>query len=202
MPEIEIDSALRRRRRRHGRRHPSHGWRGFVTGRRFGRALFSVMCVILAIYAAAIVYSARAATYFYNNLQLGMTPEDVRYLYGTPSAIDAAGSRWSYTGEGRSFVAHFDAGRRVDSIACGSHGDARFGCPAIAGLRIGAPEDLVTLTLGPPSREVYGANTKTMYYEGLGLAFHMRLYLVEQMEVRRGATLPGYLSRALWMMLP
>ena len=62
--------------------------------------------------------------------------------------------------------------------------------------------NVVWLKLGRPSRETYSGNEKTIHYDGLGLSLRLSLFKVRTIEVHKGGTVMGYVSRGLWGMLP
>jgi hypothetical protein len=56
--------------------------------------------------------------------------------------------------------------------------------------------------VGIPSRETFRGNEKTSYYDGMGMAFRLRLLEVTEIELHEGASVIGYFPRALQAMIP
>ena len=58
------------------------------------------------------------------------------------------------------------------------------------------------LRLGVPSRQTFRGNDKTMYYDGLGMAFQLTQFDVTGLELHEGASFTGYFPRSLVGMIP
>lgn len=200
MAEAQVES-VRRRRRRSSRKKPVT-WREYWRSADFGRHLFAAMVLIGAAYAGTILWETRFASYNYPPVKIGMTPSEVRYLLGTPGAVEAGGNLYRYSDKGREVAVGFSSAGRMESIACRAGPEGPATCPRIRGIGIGTGEIDVLRTLGGPSRETFRGDAKTMYYDGMGMAFQLSLLKVTQLELRDGAGFTGYFPRALFAMVP
>lgn len=192
----------RRRSRSQSRYARVGGLRRYLGSAPFSRHLFLAMCAVAAVYAALFVYNYRVTTFLYNSVIIGMNGSEVRYMLGPPDSASADGKQWQYESDGRMVRAVFSPSGKLARINCIASGDRRFGCPGMLGLRLGSTEDAIWLKLGKPDRETYGVNDKTIYYDGMGMMFRLRKFMIVEMELRQGATLPGYVQAALWGMIP
>ena len=200
MAEIPVEST--RRRRRKSSRKKAVTWLEYWRSAEFGRHLFVAMSLIGAAYAGTILWETRVAARNYPPVKIGMTPSEVRYLLGTPRAVEDGGSVYRYSERGREMAVRFSPAGRLESIACRAGTQGPPTCPRIRGIGIGTGEYDVLRRLGAPSRETFRGDAKTMYYDGMGMAFQLSLLEVTQLEVREGARFTGYFPRALFAMIP
>lgn len=196
----EMPATRRRRRQRTTRTTRNSAWQTVVGQPLFGKRLFAAMCVLGLLYAGTLAYQLRVATYFYGGLTLGMTKSEVRYMMGTPRATPSA-TTWNFLEEGRDTVVGFNPAGRLDSITCTSM-LGRAGCQSIFGIDIGTTEDRVWLLLGKPDREEYGHDSKTIHYDGLGFSFRLSRFAVTHLQLRDTASIPGFIPRFLWVLVP
>jgi hypothetical protein len=202
MAEVEAEAVSRRRRRSSSRKKKSTTWPEYWRGPEFGRHLFFAMSLAAMAYAGTILWETRRATIIYDALRLEASESEVRYLLGTPDAVEAGGSVYRYAETGRELTMRFSPEGRLDSVSCAAAGSGPATCSKVRGIGIGTTEDVVMLKLGRPSRETYSGNEKTMHYDGMGLSFRLSLFKVRTIEVHMGGSFIGYAPRALWALLP
>ena len=198
----EAEGVTVKRRRRKSSRRKAATWPEYWRGPDFGRHLFIAMSLVGAAYAGTILWETRFAARNYPPAAIGMTESEVRYVLGPPRTIEGGGSLYRYSERGRDVAARFGSDGRLESISCTAGAQGPATCPRIRGLGIGSTEYDVLVRLGAPSRETFQGNDKTMFYDGLGTAFQMRLLRVQQLELREGASFTGYFPRALFAMVP
>ena len=193
---------VKRRRRKSSSRKKAATWPEYWRGRDFGRHLFIAMTLIAAAYAGTILWETRFASNHYGPAVTGMNESEVRYVLGPPRTVEAGGTLYRYSEKGREVAVRFSPAGTMESITCEAGAEGPSTCPRILGIGIGSDEYDVLLQLGVPSRETFRGNDKTMYYDGMGLTFQMRLLRVRALEVREGRTLAGYVTRGLMRMIP
>lgn len=198
----EIGRASVSRRRRKSRHVQRAGFGALLAHRHFAVWLFLAMCVLAAIYASVVLYRVRTATQFYHDVTVGMSTDEVRYMLGAPGAALDDGQRWRYGEDGRQIDVSFGPDRRMASISCSDTEGGRYGCPGILGISTGTTEDAVWLKLGPPGRESYSGNDKTIAYPDLGMTFLLRRYRVVAMKLARPSGSLSFVPRSLWAMIP
>ena len=201
MAEDETEAA-RRRRRRSSSRKKAATWPEYWRSAEFGRHLFVAMSLLGAVYAGATLQRTRVATFQYADLWLAATQGETRYMLGQPDRIEAGGSLYRYSDKGEEIAARFSSGGQLISISCAAGAQQPSTCPKVRGIGIGTTEDQILLRLGAPSRASFQGNDKTIYYDGMGLSFRLRLFKVREMELREGGSLIGYLPHALLAMIP
>jgi hypothetical protein len=202
MAEIEAEAVKRRRRRSSSRKKKAATWPEYWRGPEFGRHLFVAMTLAAVAYAGSILWDIRRESFIYDALWLGASEHEVRYMLGTPEAVEAGGSVYRYADTGRALTVRLSPDGRTESIGCAAAGSGPPTCSKVHGIGIGTTEDVVLLKLGTPSRVTFSGNEKTLHYDGMGLSLTLSLFKVRTIEVRDGASLIGYLPRALWAMLP
>jgi hypothetical protein len=148
------------------------------------------------------VWETRFASRNYPPTKIGMTESEVRYVLGPPRSVEEGGALYRYSEKGRELAVRFSSAGRMESISCRAGAEEPPTCPRIRGLRIGSSEYDMLLKLGVPSRETYRGNDKTVYYDGMGMVFQMRLLEVREMGLREGASFSGYFPRALFSLVP
>jgi hypothetical protein len=200
MDEVQADAVKRRRRKASRRKAAS--WPEYFRSADFARHLFVFMTLLAIAYAGTFLHQTRQATFFYNPFMLGNSQSEVRYVLGPPTAIEGGGSVYRYTEKAREIVAKFSPEGRLVSVRCGRGAEQPSSCRDVRGIRIGTTEDQIWAALGSPSRESFSGNDKTIHYDGMGLTFQLRLFKVREIEMREGASVSGYLPRAVWAMIP
>jgi hypothetical protein len=200
MAEVETGSA--RRRRRKSSRRKAATWPEYWRSAEFGRHLFIAMSLIGAAYAGTILWETRFYSYHYPPAEIGVTENQVRYMLGAPDSIEAGGRLYRYSEPGREVAVRLSPAGRLESISCAGGTPEPVTCPKVRGIGIGSNEYDVLLRLGAPSRESFRGDDKTMYYDGMGLAFQLRQFEVRRIELRRGGSFSGYFPRALLAMIP
>ena len=198
----EVQPGTARRKRRKSTRKKAATWTEYWRSAEFARHLFIGMCLVGAAYAGTIGWETRWASRHYPPVKIGMTPAEVRYLLGAPRTVEADGALYRYSERGREVEVRFAPAGRMESIACAGGEVAPSTCPRIHGIGIGTHEYDVLRRFGMPSRETFSGEEKTMYYDGVGTAFQLRLLLVTQIELRRGAGAIGFVPNALFAMVP
>lgn len=200
MDEVKAEPV--RRRRRKSSRKKAATWPEYWRGSEFGRHLFVAMTLIGIAYVGTILWETRFASFNYPPTQIGMTESEVRYVLGPPRAVEAGGSLYRYSERGREVAVRFSPAGRLESISCEAGPQGPPTCPRIRGLGIGSAEYDVLRRFGVPSRQAFRGNDKTMYYDGIGMAFQLRQLEVRQLELHQGASFIGYFPRALLAMIP
>jgi hypothetical protein len=198
----ETEQAKRRRRRKGASKHKSGTWLEYIQGSDFGRHLLIGMSVVAVLYAALIVWESRWVTRHYGPIDMYATPAQIRYVLGPPDAIEDGGRLYRYDDNGRRMTVRFSPDGRTISVRCTAPPDNEPRCTPILGVDVGDLEDVVLLSLGMPTREVYSGNGKTMEYDGLGVRLRMQRLAVVELEARAGGGITGYVPRALWAMVP
>ena len=198
----EAEAVIVKRRRRKSSRRRAATWPEYWRGPDFGRHLFIAMVLVGIAYGGTILWETRLASNHYGPTVTGMTESEVRYVLGPPRTVEADGTVYRYSERGREVAVRFSPAGRMESISCEPGPQSPSTCPRILGIGIGSDEYDVLLGLGAPSRETFSGNDKTMYYDGLGMTFQMRLLRVRGMEVREGRSLAGYVTRGLMRMVP
>ena len=200
MAEVQVEPV--RRRRRKSSRRKAASWPEYWRGPDFGRHLFIAMCLVGAGYAGTILWETRFYAYSYPPASIGVTESEVRYMLGPPHAVEDGGSLYRYSETGRELAVRLSPAGRLESISCAAGRQAPPTCPRVLGIGIGSNEYDVLRRLGAPSRQAFRGNDKTMYYDGMGLAFQLRRFDVRQIELHEGASFSGYFPRALFAMVP
>lgn len=198
----EVQPGTARRKRRKSSRKKAATWTEYWRSAEFGRHLFIAMSLIGVAYAGTILWETRWASRNYPPVKIGMTHAEVRYLLGAPRAVEADGTLYRYSERGREVAVRFSLAGRMESIACAGGVVAPSTCPRIHGIGIGTHEYDVLRRFGMPSRETFRGEEKTMYYDGVGTAFQLRLLEVTQIELHAGAGAISFVPNALLAMVP
>lgn len=201
MDDVQLQPARRRRRKSSSKRKAAT-WTEYWRSDEFARHLTIVMALVGAAYAGMFLYNTRSAALYYAPLGVGFTDAEVRYLLGTPDAVEQGGRLLRYSEPGRELEVRFGSDGRMNSFRCSSPAGSQPRCQDVRGIKIGTTEDQIWLRLGHPSRESYSGNDKTIHYDGMGLTFQLSLFKVRSIELREGASFTGYFPRALWAMYP
>ena len=202
MDEVPQEVKTRRRRKARSSRKQSEGWIPYLRGAEFGRHLFLGMSIVAAAYAGIILYESRLATYYYAPLLLNSNPSEVRYALGEPQATEQQPLAYRYDHARRQTTVRFSPDQRAELIHCAAPRANAVKCATIIGVGIGDYEDKVIRRFGAPTRETFSGDAKAMHYDEMGVTFHLRQFEVYALELHRGGTVGGYLSRALWAMVP
>ena len=197
MAEGAFEKPVAKRKRRSTRRGGG-SWGEYFRGREFARLVFYGMCALGVAYAAKFVWDARMATIGV----YGVTPQDVRYVYGPPQSVEDGGRLYRYEDGKRVALARFGADGMLTSFSCSAKAGHAGECDEVLDVGIGDSEEQVMLQLGAPSRSSYVGDDRILHYDGLGLSLRMRRLKVHAIEVHRGSSFSGYLPRALWRMIP
>ena len=158
--------------------------------------------MLLSAYAGTILWETRWASRNYPPVKVGQTASEVRYLFGTPRAIEANGTLYRYSEPGREVAVRFSQAGEIVSVSCAGGTPAPATCPRILGIGIGSHEYDVLRRFGMPSRERFSGEEKTMYYDNVNTAFQLRLLKVTELELHAGASPIGFVPRALYAMIP
>lgn len=201
MEEAQAEAA-RRRRRKSSTRRKAATWPEYWRGPDFGRHLFIAMGLVGAAYAGTILWETRLASRNYPPLKIGMTQSEVSYMLGAPRTLEAGGSVYRYSERGRELAVRFSSAGRMESITCAAGAPAPPTCQKMLGIGIGTHEYDLLLRLGAPSRETFRGDEKTMFYDGMGMSFRLRLLEVEQVELHKAASSIGFVPPALIAMIP
>ena len=201
MDEVQ-SGVVKRRKRKASSRKKAVTWSQYWRSSDFGRHLFIVMGLVGVAYAGAILWETRFYTKNYPPVEIGVSADEVRYMLGPPDGVEAGGRVYRYSEPGRELTVRLSPAGRLESIACSAGTPAPSTCPRILGIGIGTGEYDLLLRLGLPSRQSFRGNDKTMYYDGMGLAFQLSQFDVRQVELREGASFTGYFPRALLAMVP
>ena len=201
MEESEVEPIVRRKRRKSSRKK-SATWTEYWRSDEFGRHLFVAMALVGVAYAGTILWQTRFASFNYPPAAIGATESEVRYMLGQPRAVEEGGSLYRFSEKGREIAVRLSSSGRMASISCAGVAEEPSSCPEIRGIGIGSNEYDVLRRFGVPSRESYRGNDKTMYYDGMGMAFQLRRFEVQQLELHEGASFSGYFPRALYSMIP
>lgn len=202
MDETELEPVRRRRRKASTRKRKPVTWAEYWRSAEFGRHLFVAMTLLGLAYAGTHLYESRFYSKNYPPVQIGMNQNEVDYLLGVPTAVEAGGTLHRFSLPGREVAARFSPDGRLYAVTCSAGNSDKATCPAIRNVGIGTHEVELLLRLGGPSRQVFRGNDKTMYYDDMGLAFQMRLLEVRQLELHEGGGFMGYFPRALYSMVP
>ena len=197
MEELQEAQPTRRRKRRSSKQKGG-SWGDYFRSRSFAQLVFLGMCALAVAYAAKFIWDARMATIGV----MGVTEADVRYTYGSPQSVEDGGKLYRYDEGGRLILVRFAGDGLLDSVSCTANEASAAECDEVLDIGIGETEEQVLLLLGAPSRSTYTGNDKIMHYDGLGLSLQMRQFRVHAIQVHRGSSVIGYLSRALWRMIP
>lgn len=201
MAEVELEP-VRRRRRKSSSRKKAASWPEYWRGSEFGRHLFIAMCLVGAAYVGTVLWETRFYSYNYPPASIGVTESEVRYMLGPPHVVEQGGTLYRYSEKGRELAVRFSSEGRLDSINCTAGQQDPPTCPRVRGIGIGSNEYDVLRRFGAPSRQAFSGNDKTMYYDGMGMAFQLRQFDVRQIELHEGASFSGYFPRALFAMVP
>ena len=158
------------------------------------------MIVLTIFYVVITVYKTRQASIMVGGLMVGMSQQETRYLMGPPERIEADGRVWRYSPAGSDLSMVFDGG--ATRISCTDSRLEIFGCADVLGVGIGASEDDVQWTLGPPTHMMYSGNDKVMRYDDLGLSFTLRRYHVAAIDHFQRSSRYSYMPRAFRVMVP
>lgn len=202
MDETELEPVRRRRRKVSARKKKATTWPEYWRSAEFGRHLFVAMTLVGLAYAGTHLYETRFYSKNYPPVQIGMSQNEVDYLLGGPSGVEADGTVHRFSLPGREMMARFSPDGQLESVTCAAAASGDATCPAIRNVGIGTDEVELLLRLGGPSRQVFRGNDKTMYYDEMGLAFQMRFLKVRQLELHEGGGFSGYFPRALYSMVP
>ena len=203
MPEeqqVESEAASSHsRRQRRKRRNKATFWTNPALPRRT-----TLLVAALALLASAFsVYKLRQGSLLFGQVQIGAPQAEVAYLYGQPPRTEANGAKWLYpVGADAELAINFDADRAILSMDCIAHSATAFGCPTVAGIGLGTPEDQLLNRLGPASSQTYIPNGKTLTFDDMGVTFTLHQFRVTGYSKVRRTSRIAYLSRVAWNLLP
>ena len=191
-----------RERRRKSTRKPKRSWSAYLRSRDFARLLFAGMVLLAVVYFARYVWDTRMAGISYSGLGVGSYERDVRYILGRPTSIAEGGKLYRYEDGAKTVTVRLSDQGGVASVKCSADLQDASKCDPFLDLRLGAPEDVILLQLGAPSRSTYAGDDKIMHYDGLGVSFWMRKFRLYAIELHDRPTFMSALPRALWRMVP
>lgn len=157
---------------------------------------------MLALSAVHLVFAARSlrlASTLFQELKLGATAEEVRYMRGNPTQT-VGSTGWLYRNDDADNLLAFDAKGRLAQVRCAAAAGGQHNCETIFGLGIGSTEEAVWFRLGAPSTQSFQGDDKIISYDEIGRVFHLKKRIVVAVALRPAST--GYWSRLPRLLVP